>query len=162
MSFNRLPCPALPVNPPADQPGGELESSVTQTLTALIGCEPVGLEVAGIDTRAILLGLLGPSPTLFPGLMPADPAFVFPDAAKRKLDDDDADADDDETEDEDDTPVDDDEEEDADEEEDDLDEDEEDDEDDEDEDEEDDEFDDPDDDDDFDDDDDDEDDFDDE
>ncbi len=115
--------------------------------SALCGLESAGLAAAGLDPRALLLSLLR-----------RDADSLFPEAAKRKVDEDEDDAED---EDEDDAVVDDDEEE---EDEDDLeDEDEEDeDDDDEDEDEEDDEFDDPDDDDDddFDDDDDDDDDFD--
>jgi hypothetical protein len=141
----------LPRNRSTVQVG--LDSSVTTTLTAMMGREPVGLEAAGLDPAALVLGLLGavsPQPADF---FAVDPFAFFPEAAKRKVAEDEGE--DDDAEDEDDAA--DDEEEDEDEEEaeedEDLDEEEEE-EDDEDEEEEDDEFDDPDDDDDYDDDDD--------
>ena len=140
---------------------GVLELPVNQTVSAMMGPlvaqEPVGLLAAGIDPRSMVLGLLAVPD--FRELFEPDSDTLFPQAAKRKLEDD-ADEEEESSDDEDVAGDDDAEEE---EEDDDLeDDDEEDEEDDEDEEEEDDEFDDPDDDDDFDDDDDDEDDFDDE
>jgi len=139
---------------------GVLESSAARTVSELIGSESVGLPAAGIDPRTMRVTLPGSADLA--ELLEKDTQILFPEAAKRKVEED-ADEDDDEDEEEDEDVVDDEEEDEEDEEEDDLEEDEEeeeDDDEDEEEEEEDDEFDDPDDDDDDFDDDDDEDDFD--
>jgi hypothetical protein len=146
-----------PINPAraarlsASPNAGILEASAAQTVNGLLDADSVGLLSAGIDPQSLLRALLGSADLR--ALLERDgnalfARVIFPQAAKRKVEEDEDGEDEEGTDD--DEVVDDDEEEDEDEEEDDLDEEEEDDEDDEDEDEdeEDDEFDDPDDDDD--------------
>jgi hypothetical protein len=147
--------PNPPTNRSTAKATGALEPTVTKTPTATLSDPPIGLQAAGIDTQTLVRRLLAGQPLEVASLFATDPAFALPEAAKRKVEDDDEeDADDDEEETDDETVADDDEVEDD---EDDLDDDEDeedDDEEDDDEEEDDDDLDDPDDDDDFDDDDD--------